>query len=347
MLRFKYLLPIMAAFSLIFSIRYVVLADQTKPKKEPLIEPTRSTFNSPLAGSGIIEPITETISVGSPVTGVVEAVFVEVGDDVQENQPLFKIDDRHLQAELLVRKANLATAEATLAKWRALPRPEELPISEAKVAEIKSLLEDAKDHLSRAERGRTGGAIPEEEYSRRRYNVATIQQQLARAEAELHLLREGAWKPDIQTAEAAVFAAQAQVKVIETEIERHLIRARSKGKILQKNIRKGEYINLNGNNSLILMGDISTLHIRVDIDEADIGRFSPELIGKAFTRGANKIETPIRFVRIEPNVVPKRSLTGAGSERVDTRVLQIIYKVDQAHPKLYVGQQVDVYLGKE
>lgn len=347
MLRFKYLLPIAAIFSLIFSVRYVVLADQTKPKQQPLVEPTRSTFSTPLAGSGIVEPLSEIISVGSPVTGVVEKVFVEVGDSVEEGQPLFKIDDRHLQAELLVRKANVSAAEATLGKWKAMPRPEELPISEAKVAEIKSMLEDAKDTLARAERGRTGGAVPEDEYSRRRYSVATIQQQLARAEAELKLLREGAWKPDLLTADTAVKVAKAQVAVTETEIDRHIIRARTKGKILQKSIRPGEYINLNAASSLILMGDTSTLHVRVDIDEADIGRFSPALSGKAFTRGANKVETPIKFVRVEPNVIPKRSLTGAGTERVDTRVLQIIYKVDQATSKLYVGQQVDVYLGKE
>jgi hypothetical protein len=49
-------------------------------------------------------------------------------------------------------------------------------------------------------------------------------------------------------------------------------------------------------------------------------------------------------VRIEPLVVPKHSLTGGGSERVDTRVLQAIYAVEGSNYALYVGQQVDVYL---
>jgi hypothetical protein len=49
-------------------------------------------------------------------------------------------------------------------------------------------------------------------------------------------------------------------------------------------------------------------------------------------------------VRVEPYVVPKRSLTGESTERVDTRVLQVLYRFDPAAMKVYVGQQVDVFV---
>jgi hypothetical protein len=52
----------------------------------------------------------------------------------------------------------------------------------------------------------------------------------------------------------------------------------------------------------------------------------------------------LSFVRVEPFVVPKRSLTGENTERVDTRVLQVIYAVESAETTLYVGQQVDVFI---
>ena len=52
----------------------------------------------------------------------------------------------------------------------------------------------------------------------------------------------------------------------------------------------------------------------------------------------------LEFVRIEPYVKPKRSLTGATSERVDTRVLQVLYKAGPSPVPLYAGQQVDVFL---
>ena len=52
----------------------------------------------------------------------------------------------------------------------------------------------------------------------------------------------------------------------------------------------------------------------------------------------------MRFVRVEPYVIPKKSLTGDNTERVDTRVLQVIYQVDRDEPGLFVGMQVDVFL---
>jgi len=52
----------------------------------------------------------------------------------------------------------------------------------------------------------------------------------------------------------------------------------------------------------------------------------------------------LRFVRVEPYVVPKRSLTGDNTERVDTRVLQVIYEVADEDQPLFVGQQVDVFI---
>jgi len=42
--------------------------------------------------------------------------------------------------------------------------------------------------------------------------------------------------------------------------------------------------------------------------------------------------------------VPKRSLTGDSTERVDTRVLQVLYRFDRGDLPVYVGQQMDVFV---
>ena len=56
----------------------------------------------------------------------------------------------------------------------------------------------------------------------------------------------------------------------------------------------------------------------------------------------------LEFVRIEPFVVPKKSLSGSNSERVDTRVLQVIYELDPTDRlPLFVGQQVEVFIEAE
>ena len=341
---YKILLPILALVALGFAARHVVVADQEPPKLPPSVEPARSPFASPVAGAGVVEPLTENIAVGSPLPGLVLEVFVKVGDEVVAGQKLFRLDDRHLRAERTARQATLDAAKAAVAKLRATPRPEEVPIAEARVREAKAMLTDARDQHARADRGVRTAAVSEDEFHRRKNAVATVEAQLARAEAELKLLREGAWKPDLVVAEAQVSLAEAQLRQTETELDRLIVRAPVNGRILQKNVREGEYVGVPPGQALMVLGDVSTLHVRMDVDETDVGRYRADLPGWAVTRGANKRELPLAFVRVEPYVVPKRSLTGLGAERVDTRVLQVIYAVVGTQPDLYVGQQVDVYL---
>lgn len=92
------------------------------------------------------------------------------------------------------------------------------------------------------------------------------------------------------------------------------------------------------------MGSVDPLHVRVDIDEADSWRVHPDSPAIARLRGNPAISVALSFVRFEPYVLAKRSLTGDTSERVDTRVLQVIYAFGPADFPAFVGQQVDVFV---
>jgi hypothetical protein len=115
-------------------------------------------------------------------------------------------------------------------------------------------------------------------------------------------------------------------------------------KVLQVNVRPGEYVNAAAGTPLVVLGAVGRLHVRVDFDENDIARFSPTLTGVAKPRGNPDVSFPLTFVRVDPFVIPKKSLTGSNTERVDTRVLQVIYAIDTTNQPLYVGQQMDVFL---
>src|SRR6185436_8548510 len=95
---------------------------------------------------------------------------------------------------------------------------------------------------------------------------------------------------------------------------------------------------------LIVLGDTRRMHVRVDVDENDAWRIRPDAAAEASLRGNSSLKTPLTFVRIEPYVIPKRSLTGESTERVDTRVLQVLYKFPRAALPVYVGQQMDVFI---
>jgi multidrug resistance efflux pump len=128
------------------------------------------------------------------------------------------------------------------------------------------------------------------------------------------------------------------------------VRAPVSGTVLQVNIRPGEFVSSSATQSLIVMGNLSSYHVRVSIDEEDIPRLKLNAPAIAMLRGdLLRREVPMKFVRIEPAVIPKVSLTGANTERVDTRVMQVIYAIDADHPlvqerKILVGQLLDVFV---
>ena len=121
-------------------MKYLAQAGEKMPELPPPVQPAENPFPNTVAGAGMVEPQTENISVGSPVPGIVVEVPVKVGQKVKAGDPLFRLDDRELKAELAVRKAALADAKAELARLEAMPRPEELPAAEAQVREAQGRL---------------------------------------------------------------------------------------------------------------------------------------------------------------------------------------------------------------
>ena len=80
----------------------------------------------------------------------------------------------------------------------------------------------------------------------------------------------------------------------------------------------------------------------VDEESAPLVQGRPRAV--AVLRGLPERPVPLEYVRTEPWVRPKRSLTGASNERVDTRVLQVVFRLGATDLPVYVGQQVDVYM---
>ncbi len=183
-----------------------------------------------------------------------------------------------------------------------------------------------------------------EEVTQRELTLDLSRQQLAQAQAEYDLLKAGAWKPDLEIARAAVAQAEAQLQQTRTEIERALVRAPVDGEVLKVYVHPGEYVAAAQGQALVVLGHVDRLHVRVDISEHDIDRFRSAAPARAVTRGQARKEYPLRFVRLEPYLVPKKSLTGDNTERVDTRVLQVIYALADGDCGVYVGQQVDVFV---
>ncbi len=273
-----------------------------------------------MAGAGIVEARSQNIAVGAPVPGIVLEIPVSVGSRVKRGDPLFRVDDREARAELAVRATTLASARAELARLESLPRAEDLPPAEARIVAFQTALDASKNQLRLAEGLTDKSAMAVEEWDRRRFAVRSADARLAESKGDLAKLKAGAWKPELEVARTAAAAAQAKVEAQEVALERLVVRAPVDGTVLDR------------------------MHVRVDIDENDAWRFRPGAKAEAFVRGNRDLKAPLEFVRVEPYVIPKRSLTGESTERVDTRVLQVLYSFDPKALTVYVGQQMDVFI---
>lgn len=289
----KYLLPILALIGLLLAVAMVLIGNRQPPVSQPAAQSPKAPFASYVAGSGIIEASTGNILVGTPVPGIVVALYVSTGSQVNAGDKLFKIDDREQQAQRL-----LATA---------------------KIKEIAVRLAQARSQFELADSVSDKRAISVEELNHRRFAV--------------------------KLAEAEQASSQAQVRQIQMDIDRHTVRAPTHGRILQNTMRVGEFVQGGAPGAAsMLVGNDDRLFVRADIDENDAWRVQPGARAVAFVRGNPTLQATLKFERVDPYVLPKKSLTGDSTERVDTRALQVIYSFDHTALPVYVGQQVDVFI---
>ena len=337
--------PAIAIVAFVFAVGAVLAMKPVRHPELPPSPPPAARSESTVGAVGLVEANTENINVSCAVSGMVTQLYVKAGDHVQKEQKLFSLDDRDLEAELTVKRTALNNARAQLAKLIAEPRPEELPPLEAKVTEAQALAADAEVQVELIESVTDSRAVRKEDVLRRRRNYEAAKARLAQAEKDLALAKAGAWGPDLEIARTQVAQAEAAVHQGEVNIDRLTTRALVEGTILQNKVRLGQYAQCGPlNEPLMILGSVTPFHVRVDVDEHDAGRVRAGAVALGSPRGNGSLKIPLEFVRFEPYVIPKKSLTGDSTERVDTRVLQIIYRVKDQDAPLYVGQQMDVYV---
>lgn len=304
-----------------------------------------SPFKTFIFGVGIVEAKGGNINIGAPINRIVEKIPVTVGGKVKKGEELVKFESNDLQADVMLRELDYQLALANLKKVKALPRPEDLMAAEANLKNAELDVEQADTQYEMVKNLKDSRALSQEEANRRSfaYQLAVAKQQ--QVQAILDKVKSGTWKPDLDIAQLKVLQAKAQVMQSKSNLQRTIVKSPIDATILQIKIREGEVpSNDTSRSPLMIIGDTDELHLKASINQYDVPHFRPDAQAAAFFQGDRRYEFPLEFIRIEPMLVNKQNLTNDIAEKVDTDVLNIIYRIKLNDQPVFIGQQMDVYI---
>lgn len=223
--------------------------------------------------------------------------------------------------QVMVTEGDVVQAGAPLFALDERTAKAQVAVSSADLAAAKVTLADQKDQLQRADKLTRGISVTTDKLERLQFAVAA--------------------------AEASVESAKARLEAAQVALAKLTVTAPVAGRVLKVNIRAGNFVEANGSQTPIVLGNDDPLYVRVSIDENDVWRLQPGAEAIGALRGNRDIKFPLKFVRVEPYVIPKKSLTGTTTERVDTRIIEVLYEIAAKEQPLYIGQLVDVFIKAE
>jgi HlyD family secretion protein len=291
---------------------------------------------------GRVEPTSGEIKIAAPIVGVIGEVLVKANDKVFAGEPLIRLVDSEAQARL-------ATAEAQIA-LRKRARNDESPSSRAStrrkaedgVADADKALSEAQAAVDRAAIERRAGRGSDADVDAARAALSRAQDRLKQQKAELRRVEADTNTPLPTQVEGQLNVARTELAAAQAAVEKLTIRAPIGGTVLQVNGKAGELASPSGTQPMVLLGDVSTLRVRAELDERDFGEIKigqPALVRAAAFRGRDFAG---KVVFIAPIVEPARINSRGQRSVTDVDVVEVL--IDLAEPDaLAVGMKVDVY----
>ena len=310
---------------------------------------------------GRVEPTSGEIKIAAPVMGVIAQVLVKVNDKVVAGEPLIRLVDDEVQARLAAAEAQVAfrlrarnEEAAPVAPVRSTARrTAEAAIVETDKAAVRRKAEDAvadadkavaaaQAALDKATLDRRAGRASDADREAARTALSRAQDRLQQQKAELRRIESDANTPLPNFAEGQVNVARAESAAAAAALAKLTIRAPIAGTVLQVNGKPGELASPANAQPLLVIGDVSALRVRAELDERDFGEIKigqPVLVRAAAFRG-REFAGKVSFIA---PLVEQGRINARGQRNVtDVDVVEVLIDLTQADP-LAVGMKVDVY----
>ncbi len=325
-----------AVAALVFAAISVTTSAPKPERRAPQGAINAPDYPAFIAATGIVEPASQLVTVSPDIDGVVRRVFVKAGDRVSAGDPLFDLDDGRALANVMRAEARLGRTKAEIGLRRA----------EAKAA-------FAKAEAARLDAARLRSSV---ERFRPLRNEAISEEQFDQMSADAEAAAFG-WRSAREAAHAAnatAVAAEQEAKVAEAELAearaahaQTALRAPISGSVLRVDARPGEAVRASAASPpSVVVGDIDTLHLRVEIDETNAPAFSPRATAQAAVRGTAGERFALTLISADAMLKPRAGFRDASAEPVDSRVLEVRFAINAPGIRLYAGQMLDVYIAR-
>jgi HlyD family secretion protein len=358
-MRYK-LLFTFAATGILAGIVASYLFSIEKPALPPVFNPPSNPYAQGIYAEGIVESTQasgENINVYPEVPGTVKQILVAEGQAVHKGDPLLMIDDSIQRATTEQLQSQAEAALSLLEELKAQPRPETLDVTKAQVEAAQATLKTAQDQLDKQQAAyqMNPKSISRDALDSAINAVAVAAANLAVAKRQYDLTKAGAWIYDIRNQERQYNALEKSYLASSALLAKYTLRAPKNGTVLSINPTVGSFISTQGAYEtytqgmlpvMVLGGPQAALNVRCYVDEILVPRLPPPSRIKAemSVRGTN-VKIPLEYVRTQPFVSPKIELSNQRTERVDVRVLPVIFRIQNSvNINLFQGQLVDVYI---
>ncbi|HVN42138.1 MAG TPA: biotin/lipoyl-binding protein [Steroidobacteraceae bacterium] len=351
---------VLAGVGLLLGIGAVWFFSIRHPPQPPAFNPAANPYGQGIFANGIIESAQasgQNVNIFPEVSGPVTRILVAEGQKVTAGTPLLTIDTSVQEAATAQLKAQAEAARTQLDQLRHEPRPETLRVAEAQVEAATASLRLVRDQLEklRAALAINPRAVSKEALDTATNTVRVNEANLVVAQRQYELTRAGAWSFEIQSQERTAQALEKQYEASSALLQKYTVRAPVNGTILAVQAARGAYVSPSGAYDsytqgakpvAVLSTDQQYLGVRVYVDEILIGRLpaAGHITAEMQVRGTD-LKVPLEFVRIQPYVTPKIALSDERQERVDLRVLPVLFRFAVTDTlKVFPGQLVDVYI---
>lgn len=213
------------------------------------------------------------VDLGFRVPGRIASMGFDEGAKVPAGAVLAQLDARPLRDAVTVADAQIALADAELAKRRNGNRTQDIAQAQAQLSERMASLTKARADLARRESLLPSGAISVAVVDATRADLGVAEARVQAARDALSLQQAGARPEDLRAAEAQRASALAGRQRARTDLDDAAIVAPEGGTVLTRAREPGAIVQ--AGETVFTLTIERPLRIRAYIDEPDLGRISP------------------------------------------------------------------------